>query len=57
MQNELTIRDKDGKELFTRFNSDKPTGDGRIAPNRKWFGNTRIVGQTELDTMRDVIDK
>ena len=24
----------------------------RIAPNRKWFGNTRVVGQKELDKFR-----
>jgi len=25
----------------------------RIAPNRKWFTNTRVVGQKELDTFRE----
>lgn len=24
----------------------------RIAPDRRWFGNTRVVGQKELDTFR-----
>jgi len=24
----------------------------RVQPNRKWFGNTRIIGQKELDTFR-----
>ena len=26
---------------------------GRIAPDRRWFGNTRVVGQTELDKFRE----
>merc|ERR1719162_2220233 len=26
---------------------------GRIQPDRRWFGNTRVVGQTELDKFRD----
>jgi len=25
----------------------------RVQPNRKWFGNTRIIGQKELDTFRE----
>lgn len=57
MQRERAVRDKDGNVVFERFHGDKPEQDGRIAPNRKWFGNTRVVGQTELDTMRQVIDR
>ena len=26
---------------------------GRIAPDRRWFGNTRVVGATELDKFRE----
>ena len=26
---------------------------GRIAPDRRWFGNTRVVGQLELDKFRE----
>lgn len=26
---------------------------GRIQPDRRWFGNTRVVGQTELDNFRE----
>lgn len=26
-----------------------------MAPNRKWFGNTRVIGQKELDTFRDTM--
>ena len=28
---------------------------GRTAPNRKWFGNTRVVGQAQLDKFREEI--
>jgi nuclear GTP-binding protein len=26
---------------------------GRVQPDRRWFGNTRVVGQKEMDTFRD----
>jgi nuclear GTP-binding protein len=28
---------------------------GTTAPNRKWFGNTRVVGQAQLDKFREEI--
>ena len=28
-------------------------GTGRIAPDRRWFGNTRVVGAAELDKFRE----
>lgn len=27
----------------------------RVAPNRRWFGNTRVIGQEELDRFRDAM--
>lgn len=27
----------------------------RIEPNRKWFGNTRLIGQDELDKFRTAV--
>ena len=27
----------------------------RIEPNRKWFGNTRLIGQDELDRFRQAV--
>ena len=30
-----------------------PSATGRIAPDRRWFGNTRVVGATELDKFRE----
>ncbi len=32
-------------------------GAGRIAPNRKWFGNTRVVQQQDLTRFREAITK
>ena len=29
------------------------TGQARIAPDRRWFGNTRTISQDELDKFRD----
>lgn len=29
------------------------TGEARVAPDRRWFGNTRVIGQKELDQFRD----
>lgn len=26
---------------------------GRVAPDRRWFGNTRIIKQEELDKFRE----
>ena len=28
----------------------------KVAPNRKWFGNTRVIGQKELSQFRDEIE-
>lgn len=28
-------------------------GAARVAPDRRWFGNTRVIGQKELDQFRD----
>jgi nuclear GTP-binding protein len=30
-----------------------PNAQARIAPDRRWFGNTRTIAQTELDKFRD----
>ncbi len=41
----LMSRDKTG---------DKPMGtSARIAPNRKWFGNTRVIAPQALDKFRE----
>jgi nuclear GTP-binding protein len=38
------------------FQSSKTTI-ARVEPNRKWFGNTRVIGQQALDNFRQEIDK
>ncbi len=55
------IRNKDGKVvggdyvMKNRSGGQLITGQARIAPDRRWFGNTRIIGQTELDTLREQV--
>eukprot|EP00551_Chaetoceros_affinis_P004457 CAMPEP_0203675010 /NCGR_PEP_ID=MMETSP0090-20130426/18346_1 /ASSEMBLY_ACC=CAM_ASM_001088 /TAXON_ID=426623 /ORGANISM="Chaetoceros affinis, Strain CCMP159" /LENGTH=611 /DNA_ID=CAMNT_0050541047 /DNA_START=202 /DNA_END=2033 /DNA_ORIENTATION=+ len=58
--NGKAIRNKEGKIVGGQFMMNDRAGDtkitgatGRIAPDRRWFGNTRVVGQTELDKFRD----
>jgi len=53
------IRNKDGKIIGGPLcmstkagNQDLPTI-ARIAPDRRWFGNTRTISQTELDKFRE----
>jgi len=57
------IRDKDGQITGGDLRSrDKAGGaaitgaTGRVAPDRRWFGNTRVIGQKELDSFRDAMD-
>lgn len=53
------IRNKEGKVIGGKLMMDntaggqKITGMARIAPDRRWFGNTRTMSQTELDRFRD----
>lgn len=57
------IRDKNGKIVGgSLVRSDtaggkefKPGQMAHIAPNRKWFGNTRIISQNELDSLREKV--
>eukprot|EP01135_Chromosphaera_perkinsii_P007637 Nk52_evm93s914 gene=Nk52_evmTU93s914 len=51
------IRDKAGNVLKAApFQSKVTPGTmARVAPNRKWFGNTRVVGQTELTNFREAL--
>lgn len=58
--NGKAIRNKEGKVVGGQFMMSDRAGDtkitaatGRIAPDRRWFGNTRVVGQTELDKFRE----
>ena len=58
------VRDRRGKvvdgDLLSKHKAGNKLIDGkmaRIAPNRKWFGNTRVVGAKELDEFRAEMGK
>ncbi|VDL80335.1 unnamed protein product [Nippostrongylus brasiliensis] len=53
------IRDKDGSILKAApFQSWLKSGTvARVEPNRKWFGNTRIVGQEQLQKFQENLGK
>lgn len=54
-------RDKDGnivKGSVIPASQKIPKGKmARIAPDRRWFGNTKVIGQKELDRFRDELKK
>ena len=59
MYNGKAIRDKRGVVIGGSYMMKDRAGDqkidaqtGRIQPDRRWFGNTRVVGATELDRFR-----
>jgi len=54
------VRNKEGKIIGGTLMMRDRAGDvkmtsqtGRIQPNRRWFGNTRVISQTELDKFRE----
>ncbi|CBN77992.1 Ngp1, nucleolar GTPase [Ectocarpus siliculosus] len=54
------IRDKKGKLVGGAYMMKNRSGDqaitaetGRVAPDRRWFGNTRVIKQEELDKFRE----
>ena len=56
------VRTKDGKITGGEFMAQDKAGGktvdaatGRIAPDRRWFGNTRVVSATQLDRFREVM--
>jgi len=58
--NGKAIRNKEGKVVGGQFMMSDRAGDskidastGRIAPDRRWFGNTRVVNPTDLDKFRE----
>ena len=59
LYNTKVIRSKKGKIIGGNFMMKDRAGDreisgetGRIAPDRRWFGNTRVVDPKQLDTFR-----
>jgi nuclear GTP-binding protein len=54
MYKEKPIRNRDGEFISGAYMSriaDERVK--RVAPNRAWFGNTRVVGQKELEHFRE----
>jgi hypothetical protein len=58
--NGKAIRNAEGTVVGGQFMMKDRAGDvkitastGRVAPDRRWFGNTRVVGATELDKFRE----
>ncbi len=57
------MRDKQGKILHGGAYADRhqvggrdiDRSVGRTKPNRKWFGNTRVIGQAQLDKFREEV--
>lgn len=43
MYKQRPVRDKKGKVLFEAYQS-KAAPSTRIVPDRRWFGNTRVIG-------------
>jgi nuclear GTP-binding protein len=53
------VRDKKGKIIkAAEYQTRLPSGtQHRIDPNRRWFENTRVVGQKELEVFRESMQK
>ena len=52
------VRSADGKIIHEKFQSktcDKPVS--RIKPDRRWFGNTKIITQKQLQLFRNELSK
>ena len=56
------IRSRDGKIIGGEYMAKDQAGGvkmtastGRTPPDRRWFGNTKVVGQTALDKFRDAL--
>lgn len=59
-KNGKAIRNKKGVVVGGQFlmksragGAEITSATGRVAPDRRWFGNTRVVGQAELDRFRE----
>eukprot|EP00208_Stichococcus_sp_RCC1054_P003534 CAMPEP_0206148950 /NCGR_PEP_ID=MMETSP1473-20131121/37524_1 /ASSEMBLY_ACC=CAM_ASM_001109 /TAXON_ID=1461547 /ORGANISM="Stichococcus sp, Strain RCC1054" /LENGTH=701 /DNA_ID=CAMNT_0053546387 /DNA_START=37 /DNA_END=2142 /DNA_ORIENTATION=+ len=52
MYSKTAKRDKKGKLIHQEYqSSDLPNS--RIQPDRRWFGNTRVIGQKQLESFRE----
>ncbi|KIY70789.1 NGP1NT-domain-containing protein [Cylindrobasidium torrendii FP15055 ss-10] len=52
------VRDKDGKitQAAIYQKGEDETKPGRVQPDRRWFGNTRVISQTALDQFRTSLE-
>ncbi|KAI9230000.1 MAG: NUC091 domain-containing protein [Piptocephalis tieghemiana] len=58
LQSGKATRDKKGKIIkAAAFQSREVDPVARVEPNRKWFGNTRIIGQKALEDFREAMGK
>jgi len=46
------VRDKNGKVLQAAAFQERKAPVARVQPDRRWFGNTRVIGQGELERFR-----
>ncbi|KAG2434724.1 hypothetical protein HXX76_007614 [Chlamydomonas incerta] len=51
MYKQRPVRDKKGRLLYQELQS-KELPTTRIQPDRRWFGNTRVIGQKQLEQFR-----
>lgn len=53
------VRDKKGKIIIAaEYQSSVKSGEvARVEPNRKWFGNTKVISQNALQTFQDEMGK
>ncbi|KAE8540341.1 nucleolar GTP-binding protein 2 [Cryptococcus gattii VGV] len=51
------VRDRDGKivEAAAFQKGEKEAEPGRVKPDRRWFGNTRVISQSALDHFRTAL--
>ncbi|KAJ1656698.1 GTPase required for pre-60S ribosomal subunit nuclear export and maturation [Dispira simplex] len=47
------VRNREGKIVKSAAFQSRDAPVGRVEPNRKWFGNTRVIGQQALETFRE----
>jgi nuclear GTP-binding protein len=52
MYKQRPVRDKKGKVLKMDLQS-RELPSTRIVPDRRWFGNTRVIGQAQLQQFRE----
>ena len=58
MYNDKAIRDKKGRiiqQRFMRYDTDEPVS--RIHPDRRWFGNTKVISQKQLQLFQQEMTK